>query len=76
MAQVLVRDIEPAVIDRLKTMARDHGRSLESELRIILKQAVGSTPVTDIETLERVRALFEGRSFSNSADMIREDRNR
>ncbi len=42
MAQVLVRDLDKAVIDRLKARAELHGRSLQVELKGILEQAASA----------------------------------
>jgi plasmid stability protein len=42
MAQILVRDLEPQVVDHLKDRAKRHGRSLQSEVRLILQEAVST----------------------------------
>lgn len=80
MPQVLVRDIDPAVIEKLKARARQNGRSLEGELRQILRQAAEESIKEDIETIQadiaRIRALFAGRTFSDSVNLLREDRER
>ena len=76
MAQVLVRDIDDAVIDRLKVRAQHNGRSLEAELRMILQRASTERDRDWRAELERVRAMFTGRTFSDSAELIREDRDR
>jgi len=36
MAQIIVRNLDDAVVDRLKARARDNDRSLEAEVRHIL----------------------------------------
>jgi plasmid stability protein len=72
MAQVLIRDVEPVVVDRLKDRARRKGRSLEAELRLILEEAAGIS----FEEVAYIRALFAGRIFDDSSDLIREDRER
>jgi plasmid stability protein len=43
-AQVIVRNLDPGVVDALKARARANGRSLEAELRILLEReaALGS----------------------------------
>ena len=77
MAQVLVRQLNKKVVDRLKKRAREHGRSLQSEVKTILEEAV-----PDYEgawkriELIRTRLQRSGRKFSDSADLIREDRDR
>jgi len=77
MAQVLVEDAEPAVVERLKERARKRGRSLEAARRLILREAAAA-PVAEnsAEKAARIRALFADRTFSENADLIREDRNR
>lgn len=76
MAQVLIREVEPEVIEKLKERARANGRSLEAELRQIFRQAAGEKQPRDLSEVERIRALFAGRSFSDSVELLREDRER
>ena len=76
MADVLVRNVEKSIIERLKRRARLHGRSLQRELKQILEDAA---PVTDEEAsriAEAWRRRFGDRTFSDSADLIRADRDR
>lgn len=40
MAQFIVRNLEDDVRDRLRDLARKHGRSMEEEVRAILRGAV------------------------------------
>jgi len=40
MAQLIVRNLEDDVRDKLKQLAGDHGRSMEEEVRAILREAV------------------------------------
>jgi antitoxin FitA len=76
MAQVLVRDLDGEVIEKLKERARHNGRSLEAELRLILQRAAGEHASNALAEVERIRARFAGRSFSDSAELVREDRDR
>jgi plasmid stability protein len=76
MAQVLIRDVTPEVVDKLKARAQRNRRSLEAELRVICEQAVQEPAVDMRAEVERVRALFAGRHFEDSADLVREDRDR
>jgi plasmid stability protein len=39
MAQLLVRDIAPETLDRLKLRAKQHNRSLQGEAKSILEEA-------------------------------------
>jgi plasmid stability protein len=77
MAQVLVRQLNDKVVDRLKKRAKEHGRSLQSEVKTILEEAVPDYERAwkRIDSL-RLRLKRSGRKFGNNADIIREDRDR
>lgn len=76
MAEILVRDLDPEIVARLKTRARLHGRSLQKEIKLILEE---STPV-DIRQaakwMESWQERLAGRSFADSAEQLRQDRER
>jgi len=76
MAQILVRGVAPETVARLKKRAQGGGRSLEAEVRIILDAAARM----DMEEARRlaaaIRRRFRGRTFTDSAQLIREDRER
>ncbi len=76
MAQVLVRDLESDVVDKLKERAKSRGRSLEAELRLILEQAAQDSRAAGLLELEQIRARLAGRTFSDSLELLREDRAR
>jgi predicted phage-related endonuclease len=77
MAQVLVRQLDDKVVDRLKKRAKEHGRSLQSEVKTILEEAVPDYEAAwkRIDGF-RKRLKKSGRKFSDSAALIREDRDR
>ncbi|ULA62893.1 MAG: Arc family DNA-binding protein [Nitrospira sp.] len=77
MAQVLVRQLDGKIVERLKKRAKEHGRSLQSEVKTILEDAVPDYEGAwkRIEGL-RKRLGKSGRTFSDSAALIREDRGR
>ena len=77
MAQVLVRQLDKKVVVRLKKRAKEHGRSLQSEVKTILEEAVPDYEAAwkRIEAF-RTRLRKSGRAFADSADLIREDRDR
>jgi antitoxin FitA len=60
-----------------KKRAREHRRSLQSDVKTILEEAVPDYEAV-WKRIERFRKLLEqsGRTFSDSADLIREDRKR
>lgn len=75
MGEVLIRDVAPDVIARLKERAREHGRSLEAELRVILQDAAMPQAISDpLAEARRIREMFRGRTFPESADTVREHR--
>ncbi|HXG23190.1 MAG TPA: Arc family DNA-binding protein [Chthonomonadales bacterium] len=51
MPRVLVRSIDPAVIEKLKARARQNGRSPEGELQQVLRQAATESVKEDIQTI-------------------------
>jgi len=79
MAQILVRDLDDAVVRKLKARARSYGRSLQSEVKAILTHAA-SSPVVDMETARRlseeIRRRSKGRSRVDSAALLRQERDR
>lgn len=79
MSQILVRNLDEDVVERLKRRAKRDGRSLQSEVKSILEQAANELKV-DMETArklcEQYRKKFKGRKFPDTVELICEDRNR
>lgn len=76
MPQLLIRELDDRTVQRLKLRARQHGRSLEAELRTILQASADAVQPAPLAALEQVRSLFAGRPFGDSAALIRADRER
>ena len=80
MPQVLVREINDKVMGILKKKAKKNKRSLQGELRVILEEAAGINRSTKVEEfLVRAKAIRDrtsDRSRTDSAELIREDRER
>jgi plasmid stability protein len=76
MSQILVRNLDEAVVERLKSRARAHGRSLQAEVKDILEQSAKNDIAEARKLVDRVRRSFEGRKFNDSSELVREDRNR
>jgi antitoxin FitA len=76
MSQVLVRDLAPEVLEQLKGRARLHGRSLQGELKVILESATLFSLDEARAVSERWRQRLAGQMTSDSADLLREDRDR
>ncbi len=76
MPDVLVRNVDQAVLDKLKDQAEKNGRSLQNELVQILSSVIGRSRSSDTETAEKIKRSLRGRKFSDSAQILREDRAR
>jgi hypothetical protein len=74
MANVLVRDLDDDILKRLKAAAKAHGRSLQAEIHDVLRSAsarsLADTRRLSNRWLKRLGAV----THSDSADLIREDR--
>ena len=76
MAQLIVRNLDDAVVERLKARARDNNRSLEAEVRHILEQSAKVDLAQARQIALNIRERLKGRKFSDVAELIREDRDR
>lgn len=76
MAQILVRNIEADVVEKLKTRARRHGRSLQSEAKQILTQSAGLNPGQAKKVAQQWHKKLSGRKFPDTTNLLREDRSR
>jgi plasmid stability protein len=81
MSEVLVRNLDEAVVERLKARARGNGRSLQAELKLNLEQAVqpatGRPSRGEYRSLaDHVRAALGDRPQPDSAALLAEDRAR
>ena len=76
MANVLVRDLDDDVLKQLKAAAKAHGRSLQAEIHDVLQRAsthhLAETRRLSAHWLKRLRHS----SQSDSAIMLREDRDK
>jgi plasmid stability protein len=77
MPHILVRGLGQETVNRLKERARINGRSLQQEAREILERAAATLTLEEAGRLsDRWRRRLAGRSYSDSARLIREDRER
>ena len=78
MANLTIRNVDDSVVERLKDKATQRGRSLEAELREVLKQAANQrTRAEMLAAADRIAAMTpKGVKQTDSADLIREDRDR
>ena len=59
MAQILVRNLDDDVVDRLKARAVQHSRSLQAEVKTILEQAAQVDMHTARNLAARIRRQSE-----------------
>jgi plasmid stability protein len=77
MAQLLVRDLSRDTVERLKTQAEQNGRSLQGKAKAILESAAAIPTMSEARKIaEEWHRRLAGRMTSDSADLIREDRDR
>lgn len=76
MANLLLRNLDPALIKRLKLRAKEHHRSLQGELKYIVENATKSPLEEARKTSDLWHKHLSGHSYSDSAVLLREDRQR
>lgn len=78
MGQVLIRNIDDDVLERLKRRAAEQQKSLEQCLRDVLSDAAKPSRAELIAEIERIRAMTPqrepGRSYPTAEDLVRESR--
>lgn len=58
MADITIRNLDPDIRTKLQLRARAHDRSMEEEVRSILRDAVAEDPKTRCNLLEMTRECF------------------
>jgi antitoxin FitA len=78
MGQVVIRNLDDEVIERLKAKAAEQHTSLEQSLRDILTAAAQPSRVELLAEVDRIRAMTPPRkpgvTYPSAEEMIREDR--
>jgi plasmid stability protein len=76
MAQILVRGLEDELVATLKDRARANDRSLEGEVRAILKSVVDRDQrhKRAVAEIEKLQAEFAGRTTGDSVELLHEGR--
>ena len=76
MPNLLIRNISQKAINQLKARAKQHNRSLQDEVKHLVADTVKTTGKTALLRARKFRASFGSKTFSDSADLLREDRGR
>jgi plasmid stability protein len=75
MGMLQVRNLDDALIARLKARAARHGRSAEAEHREILRQTLSAEAEPGFADLAaRLREMSAGRGHTPAEDLMREGR--
>ncbi|MFN0024737.1 MAG: FitA-like ribbon-helix-helix domain-containing protein [Parvularculaceae bacterium] len=75
MGQVIIRNIDDAVIESLRSGAERANKPLEQSLREILGEAARADKAAVLERLRRLAAMNPATAI-DATDLIREDRDR
>jgi antitoxin FitA len=78
MAELVLTDVDNEVLHSLRDRATRHGRTPEQEAEAILAEALcgsRSGPWAAVDAIYH-RLAISGRTFSDSAELLREDRDR
>ena len=81
MTQIVLTNLDPKILDNLKIRAAKHNRSVEDESKAILQEALATDITTKAEKIAtfreratQMRQSLQGRTHTDSALLIREDR--
>jgi hypothetical protein len=76
MPDFLLREVDPALLDFFRQRAEANGRSLQAEIKKVLRDNAKYTKEEWLEVSQRWREQTRGRSTVSAAELIREDRDR
>ncbi|AFZ14270.1 MAG: hypothetical protein WBB28_20180 [Crinalium sp.] len=83
MNQIVLENVNPNLVEKLQILANKHNRSLEDEIKVIIAQVAEAEVIeekNDIATawskIEEARQRHSGQVFSDSVELLREERNR
>jgi plasmid stability protein len=76
MGQILIRNLDDAVLEALRGRARERGSSVEEEARQALAASVGLTREEAVRRLDAIRAKIGRLSGPSTLDDLRADRAR
>jgi len=69
MAQILVRDIDDDVKERLQPRAARHGRSLEAEVRDVLRRQLEDEAIASGSLCREIATFFKGIGLREGEDI-------
>lgn len=72
MPNILIRDVSQKTVGLLKARAKQHNRSLQGEVKHLIEEAAKTTGDAALLRARKIRASFGRKTFSNSAELLRE----
>lgn len=78
MSELLLTELESETTSSLEERAREHGRTPQDEAKAILRDALAEFPKGTWDDVDAIfnRVAASGRSFSDSTELLLEDRER
>ena len=78
MANVLIRNISDEVLDKIKSMAKHRNRSLQQELSEAIENIASQSSLDFFQKAKELREKLRKKKvrFTDSAELLREDRTR
>lgn len=78
MGQLVISGLDAQVLTILGARAASHGRTVEGDVRQIITEAVGTSNQNGWTAVDAIseRLAASNRAFSDSAELLREDRAR
>jgi plasmid stability protein len=76
MGQILVRNLDDAVIEALKRLAAAAGTSTEEQARRVLSRAVGLDRTAALQRIDEIRQSIGRLEGFSSLEQLRRDRSR
>jgi antitoxin FitA len=68
MASVTIRNLDPRLKERLRLRAARHGRSMEEELRVILRITLEAEPAVQPPLSKKIRRRF--RAIGGGVELV------
>jgi plasmid stability protein len=78
MVSITIRNLDPKLLEKLKIQAKANGRSLQAELHGILNRSIAIVTPRHafLATADRIAAMTPKMPQTDSAILLREDRDR
>ncbi len=70
MPNILIRDLSPETVKRLKSRAHRNGRSMQSELKSIIERAAQTESLDAAILSAQVRRMLGDREHTDSSELM------